>query len=78
MTRSSPASAVTTLPQGAALIEETGFQVDMKMRALSSGIVRPARLSGQPVKAGGSYAPEAKGRADVAGSGQVGQSKLET
>ena len=78
MTRSSPYLVVTILPQRAALSEEMDLKTNMKMIILSSWIVRPARLSGQPVKAGGSYAPEAKGRADVAGSGQVGQSKSET
>ena len=78
MTRLSPALTVTMLPQGAALIEETGFKADMKMRSMSSEIVRAARLSWQPVKAGGSYAPEEVDRASVAGSGQAGLSNLET
>ena len=71
MTRSSPASAVTMPSLGAVLIEETGLKADMKMRAMNFKIARAARLSGQPVKAGGSYAPEALHRAVVAGSGQA-------
>ena len=78
MTRSSPALAVTMLPQGVALIKETVSKADIKMRIMNFTIARAARPSEQPVKAGGSYAPEAKGRAGVAGSGQVGQSKSET
>ena len=78
MTRSSPALAVTMLPQGAALIEEMGLKADMKTRIMNFKIARAARLSGQPVKAGGSYAQEALDRAVVAGSGQAGLSKLET
>ena len=45
---------------------------------MSFEIVRAARLSWQPVKAGGSYAPEEVDRARVAGSGQAGLSNLET
>ena len=78
MTRSFPASAVSTLPQGAALTEEMGFNKDMKMKVLSLRTDRAMRRSGQPGKAGGSYALEEKGRAGVAGSGQVGKSKSET
>ena len=70
-TRSSPASAVTTLPQGAVLIEETVLKVDMTIGVMDSKIVRAAKLSGQPVKAGGSYAPEELDRAVVAGLGQA-------
>ena len=78
MTRSSPASSVTTLPQGAALTEEMGFNKDMKMKVLSLRTDRAMRRSGQPGKAGGSYAPEEKEIVGVAGSGQVGKSKSET
>ena len=78
MTRSSPALAVTMLPRGAALIEETGLEADMKMRAMNFKIARAARLSGQPVKAGDSYAPEALHRAVVAGSEQAEPSNFET
>ena len=78
MTRSSPASAVTTLPQGAALTEEMGFNKDMKMKVLSLRTDRAMRRSGQPGKAGGSYAPEALHQAVVAGSGQAGLSNFET
>ena len=78
MTRSSPASAVTTLPQGAALTEEMGFNKDMKMKVLSLRTDRAMRRSGQPGKAGGSYAPEEVDRASVAGSGQAGLSNSET
>ena len=67
MTRSSPASAVTMPSLGAVLIEETCLKADMKMRALNLRIARAARLSWQPVKAGGSYAPEEVDRASVAG-----------
>ena len=77
MTHSSPASAVTAQPRGAALTEEMGFTVDMKMRAFISRIVRATRASGQLVKAGASYALEVPGRAGVAGSEQAGQSKSE-
>ena len=76
MTRSYPALAVTALPQGAALTEEMAS--DMKMTVFSSRIVRPRRPSGQRVKVDASYVQEEKGRAGVAGSGQVGQSKSET
>ena len=78
MTRLSPASAVTTPPQGAAFIEKKDLTADMTMRIMNFTIARAARPSEQPVKAGGSYAPEEKGRAGVAGSGQVGKSKSET
>ena len=78
MTRSSPALAVTMLPQGVALIKETVSKADIKMRIMNFTIARAARPSEQPVKAGGSYAQEALDRAVVAGSGQVGLSNLET
>ena len=78
MTRSSPALVVIMLPHGAALTEETGLKADIKMRIMNFKIARAVRLSGQPVKAGGSYAQEALDRAVVAGSGQAGLSKLET
>ena len=65
MTRLSPVLVVIMLPQGVVLIEETGLKADM--RSMSFEIVRAARLSWQPVKAGGSYAPEEVDRASVAG-----------
>ena len=71
MTRSSPALAVTMLPQGVALIKETVSKADIKMRIMNFTIARVARPSEQPVKAGGSYAPEALHQAVVAGSGQA-------
>ena len=67
MTRSSHASVVTILPQGAASTEEMGFKTDMKMRVLSSRIVKVGRLLKQHVKASASYAQGALERADVAG-----------
>ena len=78
MTRLSPASTVTMLPHGAALIEETGLKANMRRRSMSFEIVRAARLSWQPVKAGVSYAPEEVDRASVAGSEQAELSNLET
>ena len=78
MTRLSPASAVTTPPQGAAFIEKKDLTADMTMRIMNFTIARAARPSEQPVKVGGSYAPEELHRAVVAGSGQVGLSNLET
>ena len=65
MTRSFPALVVIMLPQGVVLIEETGLKADM--RSMSFEIVRAARLSWQPAKADGSYAPEEVDRASVAG-----------
>ena len=76
MTRLSPALVVTSLLQGAVLTDEMGSNV--KMTVFSSRIVRPRRPSGQRVKVDASYVQEEKGRAGVAGSGQVGQSKSET
>ena len=67
MTHSSHASAVTILPQEVALTEEMGFKTDMRMRVLSSRIVRVGRPSKQHVKASASYAQEALERAVAAG-----------
>ena len=67
MTHSSHASAVTILPQEAALTEEMGFKTAMKMRVLSLRIVRVGRPLKQHVKASASYAQGAIERADVAG-----------
>ena len=78
MTHSSPALVVIMLPQGAALTEETGLKADIKMRIMNFKIARAARLSGQPVRAEGSYAPEEPDRAVVAGLGQAELFNLET
>ena len=67
MNRSSPVLIVTILPQGAALTEEMGFQTDMKLRVLSSRIVRVERPSRQRVQTGALLVQEEQERADVAG-----------
>ena len=67
MTRSSPVLIVTILPQGAALTEEMGFQTDMKLRVLSSRIVRVERPLRQRVQTGALFVLEDQERADVAG-----------
>ena len=58
MTRSSPVLILTILSQGAALTEKMGFQTDMKLRVLSSRIVRVERSLRQRVQTGALFVQE--------------------